>query len=61
MMLGLFRFFVGSVGFAPLAEFAVGKFALNFLDVFAAPVVEPLAFGTLKSDEIDLWHSSTNL
>ena len=44
------------VRFAPFTEFAVGKFALNFLDIFAAPVVEALAFGALKSDEVYLWH-----
>ena len=57
MVLGFFRFLMGSMGFAPLAEFAVRKFSLNFLDIFAAPIVEPLAFGALKPDKIGLWQS----
>lgn len=48
---------MGGVRFAPFAELVVGKFALDFLDVFAAPVIEPLAFGALKSDEVYLRHS----
>jgi hypothetical protein len=48
---------VAGVGFAPFAEFAVGKFALHFLDIFAAPVVEALALGALESDKIYLWHN----
>ena len=48
---------MAGVGFAPFAEFAVGKFSLDFLDVLAAPVIEAFAFGTLKSDEIYLRHN----
>ena len=55
-LLRLFCFFMCGVFFAPFAELAVGKFPLNLLDVFAAPIVKPLAFGALKSDEIYLGH-----
>ena len=51
---------MAGVGFAPLAEFVVGKFALDFLDVFAAPVIEAFALSTLKSDEIYLRHNGEN-
>ena len=47
---------MAGVGFAPLTKFAVRQLALHLLDIFAAPVVEALALGALKSDEIYLRH-----
>ena len=44
------------VRLAPLTELAIGELALYLFDIFAAPVVEALALGALKSDKVYLWH-----
>lgn len=58
-LLSFFRFFVRGLLFAPLTVFLKLDFALYFADVFTGPVVEALAFGALKPDQIWLWHVSS--
>ena len=47
---------MGRVLSAPFAEFFEFQLALNFAEIFVAPVVESLAFGTLHPNEIVLRH-----
>ena len=49
--------FMGRMLSAPFAEFFEFQLALNFAEIFVAPVVESFALGTLHPDEIILWHS----
>jgi hypothetical protein len=48
---------VGGAFFAPLAVFLERNFALHFAQVFAGPVIEPLAYGALETDKVWLGHN----
>src|SRR3989344_6632129 len=50
------RFFVRSMLVAPFAVLLQSDFALHLPDILASPVVIALAYGTLQTDKIWLWH-----
>lgn len=55
--LRLFRLFVYSVLFAPLAVFFEFQLSLHGLFILFRPIIIALTDGTLKSNEIGLGHS----
>lgn len=57
--LGLFRFFMGRVLFAPRAVFFERELGLQTPHVFVSPVVEAFAGSALQAYEIGLRHKSS--